>query len=1406
MKKLFSLLLCAAMLVSLPAGVLAVEPEEPAAEPTSSLTENAAGDAAQNDETQKESPEAYFLRTHPEIDRASSDEDGPSLMASTGSATVTVRLPDGVTATAGAECYVALLRQAEINSQGTVTSEPEYCYGEIMTIPTGASSFSFTAGSLEAGSYFCEVHPFFAHPSVPNGDLYINGNGTLADNKIVATGFSLPAGGSVNRTVQLPKATASISGTLTFSSALTEAAALSIGSSSEDSGVSNDYIYSEVVIPKGAASTAFSIGFMDRNAVDLDFHINSSRYYSVDNTLDSSWNTRNIFDLSQGSVSGLSVNGDALIQGGAGAEYVNVTMSVTLPEALTSDREFVFATFRADQTWIDDSRWLNAKAGATTVSTESKNSLEVETGKSYIFGYVDSTGVDGWNDDNIPGFRYISETGGVTSDRSQAKQFSFSQDSSVTLTEPSCWKITGTLSREAYFMNRTVAAMATADFPDGQSWGGRAVFQPDSSTASYTIYVPKTQSGAYTLSAVYAGNLVNLNADSNSWVHPEKTYPALSGNTAADPIAMKTPGVISGVVTLPQGVSAPQQGLAISFRLKNSYATPIAYAVIPAGQNSAAFSFPHFMVGSFPCYVETTQGMTPCMQGKGVIQASGGSASGVTIQLKKMAAISGTISLPAGVDSAGVFLIISASSDYDWFDSYRTIREGAGASTAYTLYVPDGTELDELCLYVQSTTNPAVAKSALYVNSDWTVGDESGDITVNGNHSGLDFTLKPAVVLSGTIVDEDGGALTVDTDQTYWLYYSNADTGDENSVPVSLDAQGNWSAGIPADQAGNLILYLYVSRSGNTNIISEEYYYTTGTKAVTDSDSASALTVSSSGASGIRIPVRTGCFIKGQVKLPEGAVVSLDYSSIGLNVSAKPTGGGSTYWGSCDLVNGMKTLDYSILVPKQAATYQITYIGTTWDSDYGSTNVLFNERITAEQTVTVNGKDATGPEFTLSLAKAVIRGTVTRPAGVGDDIYVSITVTTEKQRSYTVSVSLDYDSSAESYLLSVSSTDDSAWYTVEYEIDYSEAGGLAEQGYLTSSGVSAQSADAARFSFSDSTTHDFTLLTVPPFAQGKIYVPAAVTDPFELYIDANSFDSSNSESAYFEVDPSSLPSDSTGRYLDYRLYAETMEAGETYSLSVQVYYDENGSLDTNRFYVDTTGSLTRDYDQCQSYTCGGSVNTQDFTLLTWNDGAEDNIIQSEHGFIVEGYPDDPLTWSYTYPGECESLTIKFSTRTDQNITISTDDYSCDYYPGGGNEITVSGSAFTLRMDLYDSWGDRYYGFGVESVTPNDGATPRDGYAGVTTEKGSGDQAVLEQVRENNSLTALVFSDQSGTAAAALYDADGKYLGISTRSIQPSPAGQRVDFDFSDTKNAEQVRLFLCDEDWKPLSESLSFGT
>ena len=1401
MKKLFALLLCAAMLLSLlPAGVLAVEPERAA--PSAGTEEASPGDDGQSADPQAETPEEFDCRTHPILDRAPAEAGGASLMTAAGSATVTVELP--AKAPAGADLYVALLRQAEIDSGGMVTQEPTYVYGNRITLSAGQTSVSFTAKNLSAGSYIVEAHAYYSASAIPNDDLFFNGDGSLADNRFVAKGFSLAEGASVSKTVAIPTAARTISGELTFSSPTAKAMDVTVYSTSEIGNSSRDYLYSYLTIPAGVKQAAFSLGTMKTWSYGLEFSSGDAwSYYCVDNTLKQNYNHINIFDLSAGSVTGLSANGDVLLKSDSGSvsSGIGVTMSVDLPEALSEGREYLLAAFQAGSSWFQSSSWVYAEKGAATIQTRSP--LQLRPNRDYVFGYVDATEADGWSNNTFPGLRYLAEDGGVTSDRSQAKVYSFTEDGSVSLKEPACWRITGTVTRDASLLGmRSVAALVTADFPDGQCWGARAVFSPGEEDASYTIYVPRSQGGVFTLSAAYADSFRNFDPDENAWVHPEKTYPALSGDTAADAITLKTPGAVSGTVTLPK--AAPDGGLAVSLSL-NDYYDPVAYVVVPAGETSASFSIPSFLKGSCSCLASPIGSSDQFVEAGTEVQINNGSASGITLALGETALISGTISLPDGVTSAGVTMeFYAVVNDNDKLSQRVSIREGAGSSTAYALRVPDGSTLSYFNLSVYESASPEIAQASFYVDSDWTVGDETGPISVNGGHSGLDFTLKPATVLRGTVVAEDGSALTVNTDSNYSLHYFNKDTGIGDSVSISIDAQGNWSAGIPTDQAGDLTLYISFWQSEGSNILRGDYYYTTGSKAVTDSDDAAVLTVPPEGASGITIPVRTGCLITGQVRLPDGASVSVDNGyQISLTVLAESAS--RTYYGYCRIANGKDAYDYTILVPKND-TYTIRYTGTAWDSSYGTTNVVFNETIDADQPVQVSSEsNVTGPDFTLSLAKVTIRGTITSPIQIDSSCNLIVTVTTGHSIYHTNT--LLYDSSV-SYFVVIPESDDSDWYRVQYSFhSYDTPPGLAQEGYLTSDGVSTDSSDAAQFPFSDGGVHSFTLATCPPFHQGRIYIPAEVTSSFALNVRAAGASYSEHN---LRVEPSELPSDSTGRYVEYGLYDDNISTGSAYSISLQA-YDESGVLDTNEFYVDSSGGLTRDYYQRKSFTYSGSANTQDLTLLTWNDGSENNIIQSEHGFIVEGSPDDPLIWSYTYPGECESLTIKFSSRGDVDLyCYYTDSYGDeDYaYADAGSTVTVPGSAFTLRMYLNNSYGDRYYGFAVESITPNGVTSPGIGYAGAVTDKGSSDQAVLDQLRENKTLTAIVTGQegQSATAAAAIYDEDGRYLGIDTKPLTLSPQGRQVTFQLDNTRDAAQVQLFLWDSGNSPLSESRSFGT
>ena len=278
-------------------------------------------------------------------------------------------------------------------------------------------------------------------------------------------------------------------------------------------------------------------------------------------------------------------------------------------------------------------------------------------------------------------------------------------------------------------------------------------------------------------------------------------------------------------------------------------------------------------------------------------------------------------------------------------------------------------------------------------------------------------------------------------------------------------------------------------------VVEGYYYYSTGTAAVTNISEASPVTVTDAGVKNLKIVVKKGWIISGAVKPAEGGYVSMGSSSTTKNISILSPSG-SSYSGSFRVTSGAGPWAYSVVVPKEAGEYTIQYTGSSISSSY-DTNIIFNQAVSI--TASISG-DTTVPDLELVIAKYAVTGAISLPAGSENSANVQVTVTTYDGDTQIGTYNSDYvyvyaSDGPKTYKVNIPSTDTGTKYTVSY---YDSNGRYAPYGYLTETGVGYKAGDAFKFTFGKTNVRDFTLLDSLPILTGKIYLPAGMTEAFEV--------------------------------------------------------------------------------------------------------------------------------------------------------------------------------------------------------------------------------------------------------------------------------------------------------------------
>ena len=144
--------------------------------------------------------------------------------------------------------------------------------------------------------------------------------------------------------------TYTLSGTITFSSPLKQNTTLYVypGYGYGSFWYADDV---EIIAKKGATSAAFSLSLApDVYTLELDGP-QEWFYYGVEDKLTDDYSDRMYFDLTEKSITGLKINGDALL-GSSTSSYTDVRVTINLPAALTEDKTFRIIAGSKDESWV----------------------------------------------------------------------------------------------------------------------------------------------------------------------------------------------------------------------------------------------------------------------------------------------------------------------------------------------------------------------------------------------------------------------------------------------------------------------------------------------------------------------------------------------------------------------------------------------------------------------------------------------------------------------------------------------------------------------------------------------------------------------------------------------------------------------------------------------------------------------------------------------------------------------------------------------------------------------------------------------------------------------------------------------------------------------------------------------
>jgi len=1385
-RSILAWVLVLALALGLPAWALASEPEALAQVP------------AEAAEASREAREADFAArreaAHRDaLDRLCAPEEAQpdaALLAGSGTVSLSVRLPAGASLNGRVRAY--LYEAAETDGTGLVIREPEPVQSQYQDV-SGGGPIGFRFENVAAGSYFFGVYTGNARASgVASGTLYFNGDGSPASSQYLARGASLAAGATLSRSLSLNAPERSISGVLRFSAPLSAAASFTVEAGPYSSG---DWIYTDLSAPAGTTELPFRLD-VPAGLYCLDFYCSEGghwSYLSYVNELSNEYDEEAWLPLWDGDLSGLEVNGDALLSGGTQtAETCLVTVTLRLPApTVRSERVFVNA-YSGSGTSVYTRASVQAAAGTQELSVR----LNLPRDRAFRIGYSRLSSYDSNYYSASPDERYAAEEG-ITGLPAQAKRFTFTgETATVTITEPDCLKISGKLRRDIADDRDWRGAYAMADFADGEHYAVYAVFEAGQAETDYVIYVPRTEQGqSFGVSAAFTSYRGSNRLMESTRVRGG-SY-TLNGDTAAGTLAIPlTVNRIRGAMTF--AVPAPAGGMLAQLQLSGG--TAVRY-LVPEGEQTLEFSYTDYGFGAgetvwLDVSLSGAEGMVRSLDRELTLDSDGNGAT--KFYFSATAVLQGQIFLPEGMADLGVNGYVQSSGDDVWNSQPFTIRKGQTA-TSYRLEAPQG-RLDALSASVSRDSENLISTNTLYIDESWRcVSSYAGGPEVSGDRSGVDFLLVKGTRISGRICLPGGGAIPEvwDGDRSSYIGLSLEDPSGYRAASgwVRLAEDGSWSMQVSDELEGQYRLSVEIDSDINRALVVGTYYYSGGVDAVVQgADGAAYLTLSGESVDGLEVPVSDGWTLEGALRPAEGGYFRANGSySCWVTAQKEDATAYLSYEGYAWITSGSGPWAYRVCVPKAEGVYRVSV-----DQDYGSgvdTNIIFQ----AERSEVPVSGDVSGVDLELPIAQAVISGRVLRPEGFTRYISGAVTVqlragAQELPESYEGSFYLSSNSGSDSYAQTdyrvlIPQGVAATHYTVCAEV-YSS--GLTRTLYATADGgVSTRAGEAGVFPLDGSAGHDFPLQLQPPYLSGKIRLPAEATRPFRITISAYG-------SQTFDVDPASCPSDETGRYFAYQLSSN--DESFSYRPEYRVSSDENGCFETNVWYtLDADGLSHWDCNEVELTYYDGEARVLDFTPMRWDDGSEQNLIQSPHG-VRSG------SWSFRFscPGAAR---VRF--HFNQRTTGST----LQFVTGAGNaediyiypdmEYTVYGNAVTLNYALPDN-GQAVYGFGIDRITLYDWygyelsalslptivcAYGSSGDALSDIQDGSGFDAVLAGLREGQRVLAVI------------YDANGKELGWTTGwKVLEAGLSDRYRFSLPAFPDAASIKIILVNDDWLPLND------
>ena len=379
--------------------------------------------------------------------------------------------------------------------------------------------------------------------------------------------------------------------------------------------------------------------------------------------------------------------------------------------------------------------------------------------------------------------------------------------------------------------------------------------------------------------------------------------------------------IISGIISLPEGKTAPTGGMQIRVNLENDNGTPddfmddinfLEYINIPEGQNSISYSVPvvanisyakyvvSYSINSEYGYVQhgyySTKGTTPSRRASSLVDVSDGSRSDINLNILEANLISGIISLPDGdtAPKGGMEIFIVANYRSNIPDNPNDILGSVNAkipegenSVSYSIPVPANSPGSGYRVeYHFVLTKYSGYWERAYYSTKGTTSQYNEATLVDvseGNKDSINLEILNARIISGTISLPDGHAAPEGGIQgIIWVTISN------NQVPIigvmyptrinipEGQNQADYSLNAPPNHLAENGYYskyrVMYTLDPNYGYFSEGWYSVDGTKPIRSM--STPFDVNNEDVEGINLDVLPGKVISGKVSLPDGEIAS----------------------------------------------------------------------------------------------------------------------------------------------------------------------------------------------------------------------------------------------------------------------------------------------------------------------------------------------------------------------------------------------------------------------------------------------------------------------------------------------------------------------------------------------------